>query len=85
MIRTQSQFPGTGHIRTLRTDQGTEFLNKHIKRLLFDYGITHEFSEKYVSQHNGLVERFNKLFWGFLACIFESSVMYLLPRDIFQM
>ncbi len=58
--RIRSQFPTPGQIRILQTDQGTEFTNTSIKQLLIDYGITHELSEKFVSEHNGLKECFNR-------------------------
>ncbi len=58
--KIQSQFPNPGQMWLLCTDQSTEFINKHIKQLLFKYGIQHQVSEKFVSQHNGLIERFNR-------------------------
>ncbi len=56
----RGQFPAPGQMRVLRTDQGKEFLGAGVKQLLFEYGLKHEVSEKFVSQHNGLVERFNR-------------------------
>ncbi len=44
----------------LRTDQGKEFTNVIVKRLLQSYGTVHQTTEPLVSQHNGLVERVNR-------------------------
>ncbi len=44
----------------LRTDQGKEFINTNVEQLLLNYGIEHETSEKFTSEHNGLVEQFNR-------------------------
>ncbi len=54
------QFPGPGQLGVLRTDQGKEFTNVIVKRLVQEYGMVHQITEPFVSQHNGLVERVNR-------------------------
>jgi transposase InsO family protein len=46
--------------RRIRTDQGTEFTNKLLKRLLSRMDIAHDVGCPYYPQANGQVERFNK-------------------------
>src|SRR3954466_3606746 len=47
-------------LKHIRSDNGTEFKNTHIKEFLDEYGITHEFSAAYAPQRNGVVERKNR-------------------------
>ncbi len=54
------QFPGPGQLGVPRTDQGKEFVNIIVKRLLQSYGMVHQTTEPFVSQHNGIVERVNR-------------------------
>lgn len=53
----QAQFPGPGQFNILRCDQGTEFLNEKMVKVLSDYGIVPEEAEAGVHEHCGLVER----------------------------
>jgi hypothetical protein len=53
----QAQFPGSGQFNILRCDQGTEFVNAEMKKLLSQYGIVTEEAEAGVHEHCGLVER----------------------------
>ena len=46
--------------KTLRVDNGTEYLNKHITSLLQDRGMELEKSAPYVKQGNGIAERVNR-------------------------
>ncbi len=57
-IRTR--FPRPGQLAMIRTDGGTEFVNKKVTKLLEDFGMTRETSEPYAHQHNGTAERFNR-------------------------
>lgn len=43
--------------KTLRTDNGTEFVNKELSHALVHHGITHQKSCVYTPQQNGIVER----------------------------
>lgn len=44
-------------IKTIRTDNGSEFINKSVKSLLAEFGILLQTSCVYTPQRNGLVER----------------------------
>lgn len=56
MIRTQ-----TGNkVKTLRTDNGREFVNQEMEKLLSRMGITHEKTVPYTPEENGSVERDNR-------------------------
>src|SRR5256885_3462406 len=56
MIRTQ-----TGNkVKTLRTDNGTEFVNLEMEELLSRMGIKHEKTVPYTPEENGSVERDNR-------------------------
>ncbi len=56
----RAQFPGQGQIKTLCTDNGTEFTSEAVKKLLREYGVDHKLSEPDISAHNGVIERFNR-------------------------
>ena len=45
---------------SLRTDNGTEYLNREVAKLLSSRGITHEISPANVKQCNGMAERENR-------------------------
>ena len=47
-------------IERARSDNGSELKNTRIDELCDDCGIRHQFSAKYTSQSNGLVERKNR-------------------------
>ncbi|KAI3503858.1 hypothetical protein L1887_32314 [Cichorium endivia] len=47
-------------VRTIRSDNGTEFKNQTIHSYLKEKGITHNFSAPYTPQQNGVVERRNR-------------------------
>ena len=47
-------------VKTLRTDNGLEFKNQHIKNLLEEHGIQQEFTVAYTPQQNGRAERDNR-------------------------
>jgi transposase InsO family protein len=55
--RAQNEFGLT--IKTIRSDNGTEFKNSQIKGFLEEELINHEFSSPYTPQQNGVVERKN--------------------------
>ena len=46
-------------IKVLKTDNGTEFINKRVKELLTTSGIEHQLSAPYTPEQNGLIERTN--------------------------
>jgi transposase InsO family protein len=47
-------------IKRVRSDNGSEFKNTRIDELYNEFGIRHQFSAKYTSQSNDLVERKNR-------------------------
>lgn len=47
-------------IKTLRTDNGTEYCNAHFDTILRKSGIRHQTSTPYTPQQNGLAERMNR-------------------------
>ncbi len=58
--QVRAQHPTNGQIKIFRTDNGTEFLNKGVQKLIMKYGAEHQSSEPYTSQHNAVIERFNR-------------------------
>jgi len=49
-------------IQAIRTDQGTEFINKKVTDFLLKRGIEHKINPPYTPQHNGKIERFHQTF-----------------------
>jgi transposase InsO family protein len=47
-------------IKRVRSDNGSKFKNTKIEELCDNFGIRHQFSAKYTSQSNGLVEGNNR-------------------------
>lgn len=47
-------------IKTLRTDNGTEYLNDRMRQLMSKSGIRHETTTPYTPQQNGMAERMNR-------------------------
>lgn len=47
------------HIQKIRTDQGKEFLNTKLQKLLISYGIVHRKNTPYCPEENGKIERFH--------------------------
>ncbi|GAA0174918.1 hypothetical protein LIER_28203 [Lithospermum erythrorhizon] len=57
-VMVQTQFDKT--IKTIRTDNGTEFVNRDIINFFTSHGILHQKSCPYTRQQNGIVERKHK-------------------------
>jgi len=49
-------------IQAIRTDQGSEFMNKKVARFLAERDIEHKVNPPYTPQHNGKIERFHQTF-----------------------
>lgn len=47
-------------IKTLRTDNGTEYCNSSLLSLLKKSGIQHQLTCPYTPEHNGVAERMNR-------------------------
>ena len=56
--KMERQFPG--RIKTLRTDQGSEFLAHVVEDFLNEIGINHQLSTAYLHEENGRAEASNK-------------------------
>lgn len=62
-------------IKMLRTDNGTEYINKTFDRFCVAHGIKHEKSAPYSAQQNGLAERMNRtIFEKVRAMLFDSKI-----------
>ena len=59
----------------IRTDNGLEFCNKSIERLLRDHGVKHETSTSYCPEQNGVIERDNRT-------VVESARSLLYSTDL---
>jgi ribosomal protein S8/transposase InsO family protein len=60
-LRTlRTMFPVSYQFRTLRCDNGTEFVNSEIDKILQKYQLKIENSEPNAHEHNGLIERVNR-------------------------
>ena len=49
-------------IKAIRTDQGSEFVNRKVRDFLLARGIEHKVNPPYTPQHNGKIERFHQTF-----------------------
>lgn len=56
ILKTTENITGK-KIKTLRTDNGLEFINREVKHLLKEHGICHQRSVVYTPQQNGRAER----------------------------
>ena len=49
-------------LKAIRTDRGTEYVNKELTTYFQDSGITHNTTAPYTPEQNGVAERFNRTF-----------------------
>ena len=62
-------------LKTLRTDNGKEYMNKSLTSFLQKEGIRHETSNGYTPQQNGLAERANRTIVEMARCLlFEGNM-----------
>ena len=62
-------------VKAIRTDRGSEFLNKELMEWLKDHGIIHEKTAGYEPQQNGQAERLNRtLMEGTRALLMQSNM-----------
>ena len=65
-------------IKALRTDRGTEYVNKEMASFLSEHGIRHDKTAPYTPQQNGVAERANHTI---MECVLDSTRPGLvLPR-----
>lgn len=60
-------------IKTMRSDNGTEFVNKNFNEYFAKHGIKHEKSTPYSPQQNGLAERMNRTIIEKARCMLIDS------------
>lgn len=60
-------------IKTLRTDNGGEYVNAEMKNFLKSEGIKHELTAVYVPQQNGTAERLNRTLMEKTRCLLKES------------
>ena len=74
-FKTQAE-KQTGHkVKTLRTDNGMEYMNKKFQDMLLKEGIRHQKSNVHTPQQNGLAERNNRTIEERARCMmFEANL-----------
>lgn len=60
-------------IKTLRSDNGTEYTNNKFKEFLMKSGIVHQTSAPYTPEQNGVAERFNRTIVERVRCMLVDS------------
>eukprot|EP00171_Calliarthron_tuberculosum_P003822 IDg3822t1 len=62
-----------GQVRSLRTDNGTEYVNNAFKNYLSSKGIEHQTSAPYTPEQNGLAERTNRTLIEKARCMLRHA------------
>lgn len=63
-------------VKTIRSDNGGEFLNKHLNQMLMENGISQELTIPYSPEQNGVAERFHRtLFDAVRAMLFGGRIL----------
>lgn len=62
-------------VKVLRTDNGTEYINKNFDKFCVEHGIKHEKSAPYTPQQNGLSERMNRTLIEKVRCLLLDTSM----------
>lgn len=70
--------PSRRKCRFLHTDQGGEYKNDNVTKLLFDHGITHK-TTAHTPEHNGVAKRFNHTIVDMVRCMLLDSS---LPKNL---
>lgn len=64
-------------IKTLRSDNGGEYINDNFDKFLLDNGIIHQKSTAYSPQQNGLAERMNRTLIEKVRCMLIDATLTL--------
>lgn len=78
MILTQFPQWKIRTLRTLRTDNGGEFVNSSFQKFCASLGINHELTDPFTPQQNGVAERMNRTIADKVVCALHDSH---LPRS----
>jgi hypothetical protein len=71
LVETQTE----SKIKRIRTDNGTEYVNKDFKKFLEESGIIHEKTVPYTPEQNGLAERMNRTIIEKARCLlFDANL-----------
>lgn len=62
-------------LKTIRSDNGTEYTNNELKNYLAAQGIKHEYSVEYTPQQNGTAERKNRTLVEMARCIMLQAAL----------
>ena len=60
-------------MKTLRTDGGGEFTSSELKDFCKEHGIVHEVTAPYTPQHNGIVEKRNRIILNMVRCMLKQK------------
>ena len=60
-------------IKTIRTDQGTEYVNHEFDSFLKSKGISHQMTIRYSPEQNGVAERTNRTMLDKARCLMQES------------
>jgi len=60
-------------IKAIRSDNGTEFVNRIFDKFLKECGITRQLSVPYTPQQNGVAERFNRTVEEMARCMLQEA------------
>jgi len=69
MVETQTSLK----IKAIRSDNGTEFVNRTFDKFLKECGITRQLSVPYTPQQNGVAERFNRTIEEMARCMLQEA------------
>eukprot|EP00733_Pompholyxophrys_punicea_P000254 Pompholyxophrys_punicea_v1_NODE_55_length_4195_cov_3.523671.p1 type:complete len:835 gc:universal NODE_55_length_4195_cov_3.523671:1568-4072(+) len=60
-------------IRTIRSDNGGEYMSGELKQFCLDHGITHQFTTPYTPESNRVAERLNRTLMEMVRCMLVDS------------
>lgn len=60
-------------LKSIRTDNGSEFLNRHFQKFCSDTGVKHELTNTYTPEQNGVAERFNRTLMDGVRTVLSES------------